>query len=205
MMKTFRTMAITPALAAVLTLVLSLALPALSSAQFPGGAGIGGMGRRGGFNGSGRRMGGPPNGEPAALPTSSDLTKEDPVLVLLTNKSALALSDSQVAQLVSLDAQLVDQNRPLLAEVDSLNATLPARDSSAGRDDRGGQGAGQAGAPTIDQRRAFANVLHQIRENERVALDQSLALLKDDQRGKAEKLLQAQRDKKDKRDSPLRR
>lgn len=203
-MKTFRTMAVTPALAAALMLVLSLALPGSSFAQFPGGAGIGGMGRRGGLNGGGRRMGGPPNGEPAALPTSSDLTKEDPVLVLLTNKSALALSDSQVAQLVRLDAQLVDQNRPLLVEVDSLHASMPARDSSAGRNDQGGPGGGQA-APTIDQRRAFANVLHQIRENERVALDQSLALLQDDQRGKAEKLLQAQRDKKDKRDSPLRR
>lgn len=185
-------------------LLFVLALPALADAQFPGGSGgIGGMGRRGGFGG--RKMGGPPNVE-AALPTSDELTKEDPVLVLLTNKSALALSDSQVAQLVRLDAQLVDQNRPLLAEVDSLHEAMPPRDTSAGRQ-QGAPGTGGAGAtgPTIDQRRAFANALHQIRENERAALDQSLALLNDAQRGKAEKLLQAQRDKKEKRDFPLRR
>ena len=187
-------------------LLFMLALPALADAQFPGGSGgIGGMGRRGGFGG-GRRMGGPPNVE-ASLPTSDELTKEDPVLVLLTNKSALALSDSQVAQLVRIDAQLVDQNRPLLTEVDSLHEAMPARDTSAGRQ----QGAPAEGAPkgatgpTIDQRRAFANALHQIREHERTALDQSLALLNDEQRGRAEKLLQAQRDKKEKRDFPLRR
>ena len=187
--------------AAALLLILSATLPVVALAQYPGTGGAGGIGGMGAGRrgmGGGRRMGGPPNGEAAALPTSADLTKADPVLVLLTNKSALALSDSQVAQLVRLDAQLVDQNRPLLEQVDSIQALIP-HDSSANRGGQEGRASGGGAAPTIDQRRAFANVLHQIRENERVVLDQSLALLNDDQRGKAEKLLQAQREKKDKR------
>ena len=169
-------------------LVIALAaLPALAEAQIPGGGG--GFGGMRGMKG--RRMGGPPNGEPAAMPTSAELSKNDPVLVLLTNKGPLSLRDSQVTQLLRIDATLIEHNRPLLEQVDSLNAATPARDSTSGR--------GDEASPPIERRRAFANAVHQIHDNERTAVDQSLALLDNDQRTKAEKLLQAQRDKNEKR------
>jgi hypothetical protein len=171
-----------------------VAFPAVASAQFPSRGG--GFGRPGGGFGRSRPL--PPNGA-AALPTSGELTKEDPILVLLGNKTALSLADSQVTQLERLDAELVDQNRPLLADVDSLNATMPKKDPS---------GSGDQTGPSIDVRRAFANAIHQIRENDRVAMERSLELLNEDQRAKAEKLLQSEREKRDKNEkrqsSPLR-
>jgi hypothetical protein len=171
-----------------LLVILLAALPAPAAAQFPGGGGLGGM--RGM---KGRHMGGPPNGEPVAMPTSAELSRNDPVLILLANKGPLSLVDSQVTQLLRIDATLIERNRPLLAEIDSLNAATPARDTTSGRTD-------QSAAP-LDRRRAFANAVHEIHENERSAVDQSLALLDDAQRSKAEKLLQAQRDKSEKRAS----
>jgi hypothetical protein len=169
-------------------------LPAAAWGQFPTRGG--GFGRPGGGFGRSRSL---PNGAPAAMPTSADLTKEDPILVLLANKASLSLADSQVTELLRLDAELVEQNRPLLSQVDSLNAATPKRDSSSGRGDQA--------SPSIETRRAFANAIHEIRENDRAAMDRSLALLDDKQREKAEKLLESEREKREKnqkRSSPLR-
>lgn len=150
-----------------------------AQAQFPGG-GMGGMGRRGGEGERGQR------GAIPAPPSRTDVERQDPILVLVANRSALALSDSEMTRLEALDAGVMERNRPLLAQYDSLLALIPTAS---------GEGAAQDEAQEGGARAALFAVLREVRGNYQDAGKQALALLADDQRGKATKLLDALRPK----------
>ncbi len=142
---------------------------AAAQAQFPrGGMGGGGMGR-GGERGQRDQADKPP-----APPTRADLEKQDPILVLVANRKALSLSDSQVTKLESADAELMMKNQPLMSQLDSLNT---------------------AGAePTT-----MFMVARAVRRNYDDAAANVLKLLTDDQRPKAGKMLEDARPKEPQR------
>lgn len=149
--------------------VLSIVAAATAHAQYPRG-GMGGMGRRGGEGAGGREQ----NDKPPAPPTRADLEKQDPIIVLIANRKALSLADSQVTKLEGADAELMMKNQPLLAQLDSLNT---------------------AGAEPA----TMFMVARAVRRNYDDASTSALQLLTGDQRPKASKLLEDARPKEPQR------
>jgi len=155
-----------------------------------GGGGMGGRGGMGGGRGGpgmGGRMSTPPN------PTVKDVQKQDPVWLLLDKKKKLKLDKDQVAQLTTLDAKLKEQNAPLYVRVDSLHDTFKApsggfRRASGTEDDRGAM---------MENRQLLYETLREVRENNRVARNDAIALLKEPQKKKAYDLLEKQLEKSD--------
>lgn len=160
----------------VVTIALLLTAAA-AQAQYPGGRGMG-MGRGRGGDG-GREQ----HGTAPATPSRTEVERQDPVVVLMSNRSALALTDSEMTRLEGLDATVMERNRPLLAQYDSLAALVP-KDADAG--DAVADGATRA---------QLFGVLREVRKNYQDAEHDALALLREDQRGKATKLLESARPK----------
>lgn len=168
----------------VLSLVIALAIPAAAFGQFPGagpGGRMGGMGRGGGRGGFGR--GG--NGAPAALPTNAEIEQRDPIVLLMQKRKELSLADSQFTKLTQIDAALMDRNRPLMAQLDSIRAAgpaVPAGDTTSAERTPGG----------ID-RRGFMGVYREIERNNDAAVQEALATFTNGQQKQASKLLDDQR------------
>jgi hypothetical protein len=136
-------------------------------------------------------MGGRPSAPPN--PTAKDVQKQDPVWLLLDKKKKLKLDKDQVAQLTALDAKLKEQNAPLYTRVDSLHDTFKApsggfQRASGPEDNRSGM---------MENRQALFETLRQVRENNRVARNDAIALLKEPQKKKAYDLLEKQLEKSD--------
>lgn len=168
--------------AALVPVLLALAIPAAAFGQFPGagpGGRMGGMGRgRGGFG----RGGG--SDAPAALPTNAEIEQRDPIVLLMQKRKDLSLVDSQFTKLTQIDAALMERNRPLLAQLDSIRAAGPAlapADSGSAR-----------AAGDVD-RRGFMGVYREIERNDDAAVQEALGGFSDDQQKKASKLLDDQR------------
>lgn len=169
---------------ALLSLVIALAMPAAAFGQFPGsgpGGRMGGMGGRG-RGGFGRGGG---NGAPAALPSNAEIEQRDPIVLLMQKRKDLTLADSQFTKLTQIDAALMDRNRPLMAELDSIRAAGPAVPS-------GDTTSGERSAGGID-RRGFMGVYREIERNNDAAVQEALATFTNDQQKVASRLLDDQR------------
>lgn len=138
--------------------------------------GRGGMGRGGMGRGDG--------GAPAALPTNDEIQQRDPIVLLMQKRKELSLADSQFTKLTQIDAALMDRNRPLLAELDSIRAAGPAGSTA---DTTNGRGAGGV------DRRAFMGVYREIQRNDDAAVQEALGGFTNDQQKQASKLLDDQR------------
>ena len=155
-----------------------------------GGGGMGGRGGMGGGRG-GPGMGGRPSAPPN--PTAKDVQKQDPVWLLLDKKKKLKLDKNQIAQLTTLGAKLKEQNAPLYTRVDSLHDTFKApsggfQRASGTEDDRGAM---------MENRQMLFETLRQVRENNRAARNDAIALLKESQKKKAYDMLEKQLEKSD--------
>lgn len=155
---------------ALITVAMIVAA-ATAQAQFPGSRGMG-RGRGGDREGGERR-----EAPPAPL-SRADVEKQDPIVVLLSNRPSLALTDSQFTRLAGLDAGLMEKNRPLMAQYDSLYALVPT-----------GAEASNSSVNDAAARGALFGVLRDVRRNYTGAEQDALALLNPDQRSKAQKLL----------------
>jgi hypothetical protein len=163
---------------------LLLMLPALAFGQYPVRGGMGSGPRRGNADGGSRGPGA--SNSPAALPTRADLEKQDPIVILLEKKDQLALTDSQVARLVALDAKLMHDNRLILREIDSLHADMAA-----------GEGRDGIRAES-DPRREIVQRILGLRANDQTTAADALALLDESQRTKAAKLINEETDRLEK-------
>jgi hypothetical protein len=135
----------------------------------------------------GGRPGAPPN------PTAKDVQKHDPVWLLLEKKKKLKLDKDQVAQLTTLGAKLKEQNGPLYTRVDSLHDTfkMPSggfQRASGTEDNRGAM---------MENRQMLYETLRQVRENNRSARNDAIAVLKEPQKKKAYDMLEKQLEKSD--------
>ena len=135
------------------------------------------------------------SGRPSAPPnpTAKDVQKQDPVWLLLDKKKKLKLDKDQIAQLTTLGAKLEEQNAPLYTRVDSLHDTFKAPSGgfqrvSGTEDDRGAM---------MENRQLLFETLRQVRENNRAARNDAIALLKESQKKKAYDMLEKQLEKSD--------
>lgn len=155
--------------------IIALLLTATAAQAQYSGRGMGG--REGDRDGRGQRA------APPGPPSRSDVERRDPILVLMTNRSKLALTDSEVGRLETLDATVMEENRPLLAQYDSVLALLPTPD----------QGSGSDAAQDAGPRTQLFQILRDVRKNYGDAERSALQLLTSDQRAKATKLLKDER------------
>ncbi|MGH7717848.1 MAG: Spy/CpxP family protein refolding chaperone [Gemmatimonadaceae bacterium] len=169
-------------LARSFAVALMLLVPVIADAQPPGG----GM-RRPGMGRGGGRMGGE-QGSPRVFPTAEDLAKQNPVAFLIGKREELKLSDGQVTWLTQIDSALVEKNGPLLHAVDSLRGEMrpPAGDPRSMSDAEREQ--------FRNRRRAMGDLVDGVRDNNQAAVKEALALLTDEQRKRATKLLDEQRE-----------
>lgn len=147
------------------------------------------MGGRGG-------MGGPSRGGAFAPPNPSagDVEKQDPVKLLLDKHKKLKLDKTQTAQLTALGASLRQQNQPYYQRVDSLHKTFKM--PSGGFQRSSGSDGDRAGF--MENRQLFRETVTQIRENNKVARDSAVALLREPQKKKAYDMLEKQLEESDK-------
>ena len=174
-------------------ILLVLGSTVAAAQGYPGGGG--GMGGRGGMGGGRGGPGGGMGGRPSAPPnpTAKDVQKQDPVWLLLDKKKKLKLDKDQVAQLTTLGAKLKEQNAPFYTRVDSLHDTFKApsgglQRASGTEDNRSGM---------MENRQLLFETLRQVRENNRAARNDAIALLKEPQKKKAYDLLEKQLEKSD--------
>ncbi|MHB1310416.1 MAG: hypothetical protein ACYC3L_00270 [Gemmatimonadaceae bacterium] len=170
-------------------------LPVALAAQ--GGMGGMGGGRRGGMGGGmggGRGgMGGRPGaGTRAApkFPTAKSLEELNPAALLVDKHKKLKLADSTVAALEALKQRIFERNADLMATYDSLQRAYRPPSLSP----REAQGA----APDTTRREAFVEMqqlrrtLDQLSQRRKTDMQESLALVPDDRKEEAAKLLDKQ-------------
>lgn len=183
----------TRALPALLIVVVA----ATASAQgYPGGGGMGGGGRGMGGGGRGGGMGGgrsssysPPN------PSADDVEKQDPVKLLLDKHKKLKLDNTQSEELKALDVSLKYKNAAYYGRIDSLHKSFKVPSSGYQRSTGSDDG---ARASLMENRQMFRDALMQIRDNNKVARDSAIVLLKDPQKKKAYDMLEKQQEESDK-------
>ena len=171
--------------------------------------------RRGGGGG-----GGAPGARPATLSQIEDL---NPARMLIDKRKKIGLADSTVNQLKALDKKIIDRNKALMTQYDSVRREMrfpnsgPAAGSmasgmgSGGRRSAGGgdpiPGAGGGSGPTQSpedaerlrtQMQALSAIGAQIRERRTADLAELLALLTPDQAEKAKEFVTEQSDEFDK-------
>jgi hypothetical protein len=176
--------------ASLVVLVLTL-LPALALAQgFPG--------RRGGMGGGGRRGGGvrrPGDDRTAVVETPAppltriELQRFDPVSALIARKGELALADSEVARLDTIEGRLRAHVEPLMLRVDSLAHDVLAASDSADAGTRSDEGR----ETLIRVRMALTRTVNQVRASQDSAATEALSTMPADQRARAEALIADQR------------
>lgn len=150
-----------------------------AAAQYPGRGGRGRTGSEG--------MREVRNSAPTPL-SRADLERQDPVLILVSNRKVLSLTDSEMTALVALDATVMEKNRALLQRYDSLLATMPKPDAPSSGDQRGG-------ATFAD----LGRVIAEVRKNYDAATTDALATLAKSKSGRAQKLLADERERAAKR------
>lgn len=153
------------------TIVALLLTATAAQAQYSGGRGMGDRDGRGQHT------------APPGPPSRSDVERRDPILVLMTNRSKLVLTESEVGRLETLDATVMEENRPLLAQYDSVLALMPTST----------QGSGGDAAEDAGPRTQLFQILRDVRKNYGDAERSALQLLTSDQRAKATKLLKDER------------
>ena len=130
----------------------------------------------------------PPN------PSAGDVEKQDPVKLLLDKHKKLKLDKTQIAQLNSLGASLKQQNGPFYVRVDSLHKTFKVPSGGMQRS----SGSDGDRASMMENRQMLYETLTQLRENNKMARDSAVALLKEPQKKKAYDLLEKQLEESDK-------
>ena len=111
----------------------------------------------------------------------------DRIGYLLERRADLKLTDAQVTRLTEVRRQLQEQNRPLIARLDSLRASVRGRD-------------GRSEEPTAEEREAWRErreaarpTFRQLRANYRRAMDTVRSVLTPEQRDRARALLAQER------------
>ncbi len=107
--------------------------------------------------------------------------------MLLDNRKKLALSDEQAAKFEAAAAELTTQHAPVYRRVDSLQKVIREVGNGSGVSDEARQHA-------LGARVAMADVVDQMRAADEHATGVLLALLTDEQKEKAGKLLDEQRE-----------
>jgi len=103
---------------------------------------------------------------------------------MLNLPEQLELTEEQKAQIEKIRAELAEKNRPLMEEVRSI---VGAPETPAQRGDRARPGRGMQRL-TQEQREKVRPLFEQMRENQRAAHEQVMALLTPEQKDKLEKL-----------------
>ena len=113
--------------------------------------------------------------------------RRDRIGYLLEHRADLKLTDAQVARLTEVRRRLEEQNRPLLARLDSLRA------SRAKRDGRSGEPTDEGREAWRERRREARPAFRQLRANYRIAMRTVRDGLTPEQRDRARELLAAER------------
>jgi len=111
----------------------------------------------------------------------------NPVALLLERRDSLSLTANQVARLVTIQADLEEENAPLLSQI----GEFPGRGALPGRENaRGGTRPDSAAIEEMRQRRAEVETLmEEVRLNTQAALEVALAVLTAEQREEAASIL----------------
>jgi len=124
--------------------------------------------------------GGPPRGDRPRF-------ARNPVAVLVDSAQVLGLSGDQATQVRVIAQELDVRNHPAL---DSLERYRP-RDGGGGMG--GGMGRGEMTPEMRERMQHLRPLMQQLRENNRAALDQAMALLTPEQRERAQAMLPPER------------
>jgi hypothetical protein len=165
-------------------------VPFLAHAQ----GGMGGMGGMGGGMGGGRRggmdggRGGMMERSAPKFPVAKDIEKLNPASLLLDKKKKVALSDSQVTAMKALELKIFERNGALLAKYDSVRKDFKPPTQSSDRNER--PDSTQRGA--MVQMRTMRDLIIQLADRRRDDVADALALVSEDKRKDAAKLLDDQ-------------
>lgn len=165
-----RAVLVTLAAAALLT-------PALAAAQ-RGGRGGGSYGKK--FDASS-------SDDANRAMSGRDFEKRSVVRVLLDNKKKLSLSDEQTAKFEAAASELTTQHAPIYTRVDSLQKVMRAVGNGSGASEDEKQHA-------MGARVAMSDVMDQMRSADEHATGVLMALLTDEQKEKATKVLEDARE-----------